>query len=200
MGTVLRRVVGLLIFLLGANCSEPAPAEPSTEGTSTASNATAPTLDWIEPGGRYGLTFVGQGWQRRSDQRPTSIIEIVPTANWGNDAYCALWEDRRLPPRSTQAQLNAATDRQTRATAVTANIQSNDLALWHDQVDGISTAELRFHDATTYQRWRIFRLSTSRGNVQINLVCGSRLPITSDQESELEAIVTSLRFVPGAPP
>jgi hypothetical protein len=98
-----------------------------------------------------------------------------------------------------QAEVNAAMDRHTRETGISANIQSSDLSFWHDAVDGISTVEMRFHDEGMYQRWRMFRLSTSRGVSLINFVCGARLPTTAAQERELDAIVDSLRFFPEQP-
>ena len=121
---------------------------------------------------------------------------MVPADDWGNDAYCAVWESRRLPGNAAQSVLNAAMDRHTRETAMSARVESADLAFWHDSIDGVSTVNMRFHDASTYQRWRMFMLSDPAGAFQINFVCGARLPTTQEQESEIDAIVSSLRFYP----
>lgn len=152
------------------------------------------STQWIEPGGRFSIDFQRFGWVPRANQRPTSIVEMMPAQPRETDAYCAVWESQRIPARMSQAEVNASMEQFTRETAISADIQSNDLSFWHDEIDGVSTVELRFHDQNFYQRWRMFRLSTPSGVTLTNLVCGARLPTTAEQERELEAIVDTLRF------
>ena len=192
-------VLALAFTLFVVGCSETAPAEPARSGSALERVAT-PT-DWIEPGGRFGADFQRFGWEERADSRPESLVEMIPAERWTTDAYCAVWESQRLPTTMPQAQVNASMDRHTRESAISGNIQSSDLSFWHDAVDGISTIEMRFHDEgrRMYQRWRIFRISTSSGVSQINFVCGARMPATAEQESELDAIVDSMRFFPEHP-
>lgn len=183
------RILALFALTCVVACSGADPVTPAK-----ADEISAAPSGWVEPDGRYRIDFQRFGWVPRADQRASSIVEMIPERQWTTDAYCAVWESQRVPASIPQDEVNAAMERHTRDTAVSADIQSNDLAFWHDEVDGISTVEMRFHNESLYQRWRMFRLSTPSGVVLINFVCGARLPTTSEQESELDAIVDTLRF------
>ncbi|MBC7769451.1 MAG: hypothetical protein H7124_11750 [Phycisphaerales bacterium] len=182
-----------MTLVFAVSCSDSAPAEP-------VDAVSRPALDWTDPSGRYGANFERFGWRLRPDHRATSIVELVPERAWRNEAYCALWEGQRILAPIPQAEANAAMERHTRESAISANnTRMDDLEFWHGAVDGISTVEMRFRTDAMFQRWRMFRLSTPTGVILIHFVCGARRPTTPEQQSQLDAIVDTLRFLPEPP-
>ena len=189
-----RRAIGGAFFvalsLIAAACS-PSPEAP-------AAATAAPAGDWVDPTGRFSLSFAARGWrQATSPRNPADLLNIIgPSHSEARPFLCGV-----LEPSSggllggSQADINAAMRRRTVADDVPPEwSRAEGFQFAHATVDGVAVIDFSFSRQSMYQRWRVFRLPAAMGTTQYTMTCGAALPATAEERAEIEAIMTSLHF------
>ena len=160
---------------------------------------------WVEPEGRYSITYDAAAWRESRDV-------LIEGEYWGIDAAppgsndtvrnCKVGQ-RTLAVAGgqfTQERLNrfiaeTYTDAWARGFYQDADVQN----VTHTQVDGIEVADL-FVIAHTpggdfRVRFRYFALPTPTGPSLHQIICSASIPFSPELADQMEAIVGSLHFL-----
>ncbi|MFT3728780.1 MAG: hypothetical protein QM759_13230 [Terricaulis sp.] len=172
----------------------------SLVGVSIPSGAQQSSV-WTDPSGRFTLSFAELGWSgpqqpETEDGYILAVENLELSRGRAVPDVCAV---RHAPPaRNFPAdRINAMTDGLSESVLqrfhhTQAPIQN----LMRLEIDGVHVVDYVTEMNGAWQHWRTFWLEQSNDAVMYDVACTGTSPVSSDEMTNMAAVLGSLHFVP----